>query len=141
MDIRRYIKHLSKILNINQPKPKIVDNLDTETKMAAVDPQKGVVYIKKGLMSYDKLFAIAHELRHLWQYQNEPNMFAEYANSESLSVEDYNLQIAELDANAFGKIVMLEMFGVKPLFDGLSENVKEKIDEREGIIRKSLCKK
>ena len=135
MDTRRYIKHISKILNISQPKPRIVDNLDTETKMAAIDPEKNVVYIKKGLMDYDKLFAIAHELRHLWQYKNEPEMFNEYANSENLSADNYNLQIAEIDANAFGKIVMLEMFGVKPLFDGLSDEVKQKIDEREQIIK------
>lgn len=47
--------------------------------------------------------------------------------NECESVEEYNLQTAEVDANAFGSIIMTEFFGMKPLFQGLSDKVKDEI--------------
>lgn len=50
------------------------------------------------------------------------------------SVEEYNLQLAEVDANAFAYIVMADFFGVRPLFQCLSDIVKSQIMERVNQI-------
>ena len=41
--------------------------------------------------------------------------------SVNCTVEEYNLQDPEVDANAFGKICMVELTGCNPLFNGLSK--------------------
>ena len=43
------------------------------------------------------------------------------------NIDEYNLQLAELDANAFGGLVMIKWFNLKPLFIGLSDCVKNNI--------------
>ena len=45
-------------------------------------------------------------------------------------IEEYNLQIAEVDANAFAGLVMIDFFHLKPLYEGIPEKVKIKIFER-----------
>lgn len=46
------------------------------------------------------------------------------------NIETYNLQLAELDANAFGCLIMISFFQRKPLFNGLPDSVKSKIYKR-----------
>ena len=46
------------------------------------------------------------------------------------SVEEYNLQIAEVDANAFASIVMSDFFSIKPQWNGLSNKVIDAIEKR-----------
>ena len=50
-------------------------------------------------------------------------------------MEEYNLQIAELDANAFGGLVMIKFFHIKPLFEGVPISVKSKIFERMEYLK------
>lgn len=77
---------------------------------------------------WDIYFSIAHELRHVWQMKKHRFVyFKNYKTREELSVEDYNNQDAELDANAFGALIMESTFGVQPRFIGLSETTKNKI--------------
>lgn len=54
------------------------------------------------------------------------------------SIEEYNLQIAEIDANDFAYIVMVDLFGMKPLFHGLSDNVKSRILDRVEYLKRVL---
>ena len=50
--------------------------------------------------------------------------------------EEYNLQKEEIDANAYACVVMMDMFGIKPLFNGLDDEVINKIWERaEEIVK------
>lgn len=135
MNIREYIRKVSKILKIDPPKIKMVEKLDTETMLAAVNTESNRIYVKENLLNYDLLFSIAHEMRHIWQYHYDKTMFDNYRSSKVLSKEEYNLQPAEIDANAFAKILMIDKFGVVPLFDGMSDEVKNKIDERAEKIR------
>ena len=83
------------------------------------------------------LFAIAHELRHAWQavyYFSE--YFADYLPRECFSnVDDYNKQPAEIDANAFAEIVMVDIFHRRPKHNGLNCENKKLIAKRiEEII-------
>ncbi|MCR5477754.1 MAG: hypothetical protein K6E92_09075 [Lachnospiraceae bacterium] len=128
--MKTYVKKICKMLDVQPPKVRYVQELDTPTKMAAYSPEKKTLYVKDSSENYDLLFAIAHELRHLWQSYNRKEMFDEYQSSSGLSIEEYNLQEAEVDANAFGMIVMSELFHVTPLFDGQTEEVKQAIQNR-----------
>lgn len=66
-----------------------------------------------------------------------PEIFNEYNEiSENIDTETYNLQAAEIDANAFAKIFLEESTGVMPLFLGYSEKVKQKIFEHTEILKK-----
>lgn len=109
------------------------DFFPTATMLAMCDSGAKTVYVRHSEnVNPDLLFAVAHELRHCWQIQNKPEMLDGYREAKDLTVEEYNLQTAEIDANAFAGAVMVDCFGIKPLFHGLPENVKEKIyDEME----------
>ena len=58
------------------------------------------------------VFKIAHELRHVWQRNNNWNKtISKHKSSKYLSIEEYNRQPEEVDANAFATIITDAMFG------------------------------
>lgn len=138
--INDFIYDVCDILEIDPPEiSEDTSNFSTSTMMAQCEPSGRVIYIKKReKQNPDLYFAIAHELRHIWQFENENSKYFEDYNPVELcdSVEAYNLQIAELDANAFAYIVMVDFFGMKPLFHGVSDFVKSKIYERIEELKK-----
>lgn len=116
-------------------------NFSSDTMMAQCALDGSAIYIKKySKPNPDQLFAIAHELFHIWQIENNnPLYFSEYKSVELCdSVEAYNLQIAEIDANAFAGLVMVEFFHLKPLFEGVSDIVKNRIYERMEYLKTIL---
>lgn len=93
------------------PKPKIsfdTSMFKTSTTLAMCDLD--TIYIKKiDKPNPDLLFSIAHELRHMWQLKNHENdYFTDYRQSFEIGTEAYNLQPAEIDANAFASVVMVD---------------------------------
>lgn len=56
-------------------------------------------------------------------------------------MQDYNMQKAEIDANAFATIIMNAMFGVSPMFKGLSAKVKTQIENRIHEIEDDVFKR
>lgn len=46
------------------------------------------------------------------------------------SVDEYNLQKAKIDANAFAVLIMLSFFKIQPQYQGLSDNVKQKNSQK-----------
>ena len=137
---QRYINEICEILQIEIP------NISTEsskflseTMMALYIPGEDILYIKQSEFTPDSAFAIAHELRHIWQWKNNrTHYFDDYKDRNELSVEEYNMQIAEIDANAFGTIVMADCFHLKPMFNGLSDEVIAAINKQIDIIAKDL---
>ncbi len=104
------------------------------TKALAVfeEDKTPTIYIDPKI-DYDPsiVFVLAHELRHIYQFfEFSSDVFTENKASDELSTDDYNLQPLELDANAFGMIVMQDITGCKPLFYGLSESVRKAIDKQ-----------
>ncbi len=132
--IQKFITDICDLLNITEPSISFdTSNFSTDTMMAQCSPSGNTIYLKK----YDKpnpeqLFSIAHELRHIWQIQNDEQFYFSTYKPVDLcdTVESYNLQIAEIDANAFAGIVMVNFFHMQPLFKGLSDSVKNVIHER-----------
>ena len=132
--IEEFITDICELLDISIPSISYdTSHFPTETTMAQCEPINSVIYLNKiDKPNPDYLFAIAHELRHIFQYQNDEQFYlSNYKTSDNCSsVEEYNLQIAEVDANAFAGLVMINFFGLKPLFEGLSDSVKAKIFDR-----------
>lgn len=122
-----FIKIVCDDLKIDKPIVKEVLFLHTPTQLAEYIPADNLLNYRTGKMPLDIMFAIAHELRHKWQAENCPDIFQDYVNSTEINVEQYNLQNAEIDANAYAMVIMESGFGVTPQFKGLSEKVKKKI--------------
>ena len=105
--------------------------------MAQCELTNNVIYLNKlDKPNPDYLFAIAHELRHIFQHKNDEQFYlSNYKTSDNCSsVEEYNLQIAEVDANAFASIIMVEYFKLQPQWNGLSDKVINAINDRINII-------
>ena len=136
--IYKFITEICNLLDI--PVPSIsydTSHFPTETTMAQCELTSNTIYLNKlDKLNPDYLFAIAHELRHIFQYQdNEQFYLSNYKTSnECSSIEEYNLQIAEIDANAFAAIVMVEYFHMQPQWNGLSDKVIRAINARINII-------
>lgn len=129
--IKEYIKDICEELNIPVPEVSFDTSVFlTKTMLAYCDGH--TIYIKKtDRPNPDQLFAIAHELRHLWQIQEDEEYYLhDYKSADEIDNETYNLQIAEIDANAFASIVMIDWFGLQPLYQGMSDKVVSAIKNR-----------
>lgn len=110
---------------------------EAPTLLAWLDSTGNTVYLHEGIDNvYDLCFSLAHELRHVWQRKNTVFFNGYKPSNQCESLTEYNLQAAEVDANAFAGLVMVSAFGVKPLFNGLPAEVKAaiyaKMDELSG---------
>lgn len=134
MNINDFIKFICKELNIECPEISYDESkLIGETMLALYDGEK--IYLKNKEIDPDTLFAIAHELRHAWQIKNNEEYFlGNYKNRMETDIESYNMQIAEIDANAFATIIMIDIFKIKPLFQGMTEKTIKTIEKRMGEI-------
>lgn len=137
-----FINDICDILNISIPSVSFdTTNFPTETMMAQVNLSGDTIYLKKyDKPNPDQLFSIAHELRHIWQIQNNKQLyFSTYKPIELMpSVEEYNIQIAEIDANAFAALIMIDFFHLQPLFNSVPDSVKSKIFERMEYLSTEL---
>lgn len=134
--LNKFIKEICKDLDI--PIPSIsfdTSGFTSDTMMSQCSSAKNIIYIKRfERLNLDILFAIAHELRHLWQVRTDEKFYVTHYTT-SVPTEDYNKQIAEIDANAYAGLVMINLFGVKPLFNGLSNDIVKMIYNRMEEIK------
>lgn len=129
-----FIEIVCSNLKITKPIVEEVLFLHTPTQLAEYVPADNVLKYRMGKIPLDAMFSIAHELRHIWQMKNCPEIFQNYINSTDTDIEQYNLQSAEIDANAYAMVIMESGFGITPQFKGLSEKVKKKISLRANEI-------
>lgn len=124
-------------LDIDTPRFTMADTLN-DTQLANYNYKTDTLTIKKNYsVLYDAYFAIAHELRHKYQVVYNTYSFKDYKSTNTLSIHDYNMQPQEIDANAFAYLYMVSTFKVKPLFNGLDEDVKQAIIKKAKYILKS----
>lgn len=132
--IEEYIIDVCDLLEIEAPKISYdTSNFLTKTTLAQCEPSANIIYLNEvNNPNPDYVFSIAHELRHVYQYQTDEQFYlSEYKPSDKCSsIEEYNLQIAEIDANAFASIVMTDCFSIKPQWNGLSQKVISAIEKR-----------
>lgn len=113
--------------------------LPTHTMMGFRQPKQTSVTIDDAIRDPLLLtFALAHEARHVWQEHYAPQMLASYSPSEQVCQEDYNLQPAEVDANAYASLVTASAFGCEPVFDSLSPCVLKAIKARMREIQNEI---
>lgn len=142
--MENFIKQVCRFLDIDVPKISYDTSKFLTGSMKAVYNMKDkVLYVDNGHgLNFDFYFAIAHELRHIWQIKNEPlKYFANYKEANKVTLREYNLQLAELDANAFGVIVMADFANTQPQFNGLDDDIKVKIFERAREIAEEIKRK
>lgn len=123
-----FIRYICEVLGINTPVVKINKNkMATESTLVCIE--NGIVYLRTKQPTLDLLFVISYELRHLWQIKTDREFyFKDYKTSQEIDdIDDYNRQMAELDANAFGYMIMSANYGVEPLFNGLSKETIQMI--------------
>ena len=131
--IDKYIAQICAILGIAPPAISFdTSHFATQTMMAQCSPDGSTIHIKKMKKpSPDYFFAVAHELRHVWQIRTDREFWlSNYRPADALTVDQYNNQPAEIDANAFALVVMATFFDLQPQFNGLSDAIKARIHER-----------
>ena len=130
-EVYQFINFICKDLKIKKPKKVEFGKMKTETMLASYNYKKDIITIKK---DYDDIrdlyFAISHELRHKYQIDKKIFDFEDYKLSDAIDLKAYNLQPEEIDANAYAALIMMSLFGVKPLLNGLDEDVKKAINKR-----------
>lgn len=132
--IEEFITDICELLEIEVPKISYdTSHFPTKTTLAQCEPTANIIYLTKiDKPNPDHVFSIAHELRHIYQYQTDEKIYLSgyKPSNKCVSVEEYNLQIAEVDANAFASIVMTDFFSMKPQWNGLSDRVIDAIESR-----------
>ncbi len=104
--IQDTINDIVHLLNM-YPKPKVIYVAQLRTK-AEYTTADNTIRIRKDILtqdSTDAVFVISHEMRHAWQSLDSIEYWMEgYKTSAELEINEYNLQRAELDANAFAMV-------------------------------------
>ncbi len=111
-------------LSVPVPSVRIVEpsELATPTTHCAVSSDGGELLINRNFAQggdTNETFiwlALSHECRHIWQAFHA-NLFNGYRDSSALSVQEYNRQAAEIDAWAWGVIVLTKRFHVRPTLE------------------------
>lgn len=128
--LNEWIGEITDVLNIGGVNIEYADTLPTDTMMTAYVPSDQVVYVKKGLNSFlDIVFAITHELRHV--YQHRKGLLHSYKVRENIDVESYNNQELEVDAHAFALLMIERYLGVTP--DSPQLNTKEILQRKKEL--------
>lgn len=132
----KFAREICDILEISVPDIKFVsaDRMHTGTQIAALTPN--AVLIRDDIaVSPELFFALAHELRHAYQIASGESL-EEYRTSDRISIEQYNLQSLEVDANAFGALIMSDFFGIVPQFRNMPDTVRKAIKDRMKQLQK-----
>lgn len=132
----KFAREICDILDISVPDINFVsaDRMRTGTQIAALTPD--AVLIRDDIaVSPELFFALVHELRHAYQIANSESL-EEYRTSDRFSADRYNLQPLEVDANAFGALVMADYFGIVPQFQNMPDAVRKAINDRMKQLQK-----
>lgn len=99
--------------------------------------QDGIIYICQDvLVKADMYFTVAHRLHRMWQkqYYLPEFLFTYKLRDNFISTGEHAMQKAEIIANTFATIVMVDTFEIRPTFDGMSEHKKTAISKRVEYI-------
>ena len=115
--------------------PRIILDTSGEHKDSEYCPQTDeLIYTKLGDDGY---FQLAHELRHKWQWVNhQEEYFANYKELDTIDLNAYGKQIAEVDANAFAAIMAMKYLDSILSFPKRSRKEKRKIYDRAKRLSK-----
>lgn len=136
ISIDKFVSVICQDLNIITPRIRRKKALQG-TALAYYDYKDNVLYLKKSYDNdYDMYFSVAHELRHIYQIKYNVFDLSRHKSNLDISTRAYNLQEEEIDANAYALIIMSSAFHIKPLFNGLDDDIKAMIYKRANEIAK-----
>ena len=107
-DYKFYINKICSVLKIKPPHISFDNSkFKSNTMLAMCETENNTIYLKEtDILTPDHIFAIAHELRHLWQFQNNKELFlSNYESIDKIGLEKYNSQLDKVDAHAFAAIL------------------------------------
>ena len=81
-DYIQFIEIICNDLEIEKPLVEEVLFLHTPTQLAEYIPSDNILKYRPGKIPLDTMFSIAHELRHIWQMKNCPEIFQNYILAE-----------------------------------------------------------
>ena len=148
--LKKFAQYLARLLDIRTPRLKFErERTEGSSLLGGLSTDSGEIIIVTQLDTeddfnidtpdaLDTLFRIAHEMRHAWQSIRRPDLLEQYQTREKLSLDDYNNQLAEIDAHAFASLIMQSNYHVKPLFVGLNGDTRLRIDARVDEIYTEL---
>ena len=90
--IEKFITDICELLDITVPSISYdISHFPTKTTMAQCELTNNVIYLNKlDKPNPDYLFSIAHELRHIYQYQTDEKFYlSRYKSSNKCSFYDY----------------------------------------------------
>lgn len=107
--MKHYIRFLEKLLKV---KPKSIIFASC-VGWGQSTLNTGEVVINNNLDNFTKIFTIAHELRHIYQYEHNRSMLDEISNHYQRGKSGMN-QVVEMDANAFAFFICRKVFRLEP---------------------------
>lgn len=140
-----FIRYICEILGIKEPAISFDTSMfPTKTTFAMADIKNRVLHLRdeaskiiqdvKGDVDLTLCLSISHELRHIWQADTDFDYWFHDYSSDRSDIDAYNTQRAEIDANAFGDMVCIALFGVETIFGDLSLEVCNKIKDRRAEL-------
>ena len=151
-EFRRFIQSILDINFLNLgltdiDKPDILilspEKFDPPTMKACVSSNGKTLLVNDRMLELtpmDTVWVVSHECRHIWQYKNAPEIIENYVPRDAATdLTEYNLQQAEIDANAWACLVLGDLFHQRPLLENaVGEEVWAKIQERMKEIKKDF---
>lgn len=116
-----------------EDKPSI-EHINSEMNRAYYKGETNTIELNTEMPILDQMFIIAHELRHVYQMQNDMYDMESYKQRDNVDLTEYNLQPIEIDAHAYAYKVMCEVYGMRAMFEGLDNEVINSILERAESI-------
>lgn len=97
-------------------------------------PHQYNLLINKDIEEEDLIaFVMAHEIRHVWQKEYCPALLENYIelsqNGMNMTVEEHNLQPAEVDANAFAILITRFYFYKEFEWENYNQETKDRFYE------------
>lgn len=129
------IDYICFVLGVNTPKIIVTDNQEhfvTDTTFASLNYKTKQVYINRDMMNdlMSTIFFVAHELRHLWQIENDKVNLTDYKQSDKVDLDTYYLQECEIDANAFAVAYMRKYFKRDMKLTVISDKISDETIKR-----------
>lgn len=116
--MREYVSNICAILNVETPI--IIYNGDdmqgTSSAQTVCENNVYTLRIVDGSTNpTDTYFVVAREVRHMWQMMTDrKKYFRDYLTAPSISQEDQNSQISEIDCTAFAMYIIRKFFSLTP---------------------------
>lgn len=141
--IYKIVDYVCELLDVERPKIVYVDDMELNACLKITN-KDGIEFVNCLMIKTEQAnkvnlaFAIAHELRHVYQHKNKLLNNETFLSVGETDFDNYNLQETELDANAFATAFMIAEFSVMIDFTttDYTDEIINKINKRAQTLLK-----